>query len=223
MRTLFKALSKTLPVLLVWLFAPSAILAQTQPAAGAASSQNDQTQQLLNRLQELEKQVAELKSQATAAPAPAVEPAPEPPAVNEVNPRLKLNVFGDVGFEANDKKGNVSNTFEIGSLDLFMTSRLSDRFSLLGELLFISSEDNTISPDVERLLLQYKQNDYFAIGVGRYHTSIGYYNTAFHQGAGLRPPSAARSCMRLTTKAASCRYKRSERPPTVESLPASWD
>jgi len=87
-----------------------------------------------------------------------------------------------VGFEATDRKG-VSNTFEIGSLDLFMTSRLSDRVSALGEVLFISSSDNSISLDIERLLLQYKQNDYFQVGMGRFHTAIGYYNTAFHQGA----------------------------------------
>src|SRR4029077_18264593 len=32
-------------------------------------------------------------------------------------------------------------------------------------------------------LLQYRQSDYFGFAVGRYHSSIGYYNTAFHQGA----------------------------------------
>jgi hypothetical protein len=36
---------------------------------------------------------------------------------------------------------------------------------------------------VERLLLQYKQNDHLHLSIGRYHSSIGYYNTAFHQGA----------------------------------------
>jgi hypothetical protein len=182
MRTLSTALFKTflLPVCLslAWVVPTAA-----QQAPASVGSQDELNQQLLKRVQELEKEVQGLKAQPVAQPAPAPELAPEPPAVNEVAPRLKFNVFGDVGFEANDKKGNVSNTFEIGSLDLFMTSRLSERVSVLGELLFISSSDNSISPDVERLLLQYKQNDYFAVGVGRYHTSIGYYNTAFHQGA----------------------------------------
>jgi hypothetical protein len=182
MRTLSTALFRTflLPVCLslVWVVPTAA-----QQAPASVGSQDELNQQLLKRVQELEKEVQGLKAQPVAQPAPAPELAPEPPAVNEVAPRLKFNVFGDVGFEANDKKGNVSNTFEIGSLDLFMTSRLSERVSVLGELLFISSSDNSISPDVERLLLQYKQNDYFALAVGRYHTSIGFYNTAFHQGA----------------------------------------
>jgi len=34
--------------------------------------------------------------------------------------------------------------------------------------------------DVERMVLQYSLNDYFNLAVGRYHTAIGYYNTAYH-------------------------------------------
>src|SRR5947208_4094534 len=113
---------------------------------------------------------------------PAPAPAVEEPRVNSVNDRLKLNVFGDVGFETADLKPS-ANTFEIGSLDLFMTAHLSDKVSALAEILFLSSTDNTITPDIERLLLQYRHNDYFTAAIGRYHTSIGYYNTAFHQGS----------------------------------------
>jgi hypothetical protein len=36
--------------------------------------------------------------------------------------------------------------------------------------------------DIERLQITYKANPYFEISAGRYHTSIGYYNTAFHHG-----------------------------------------
>lgn len=153
--------------------------AQQTPAP--AASQDQMNQQLLTRIQDLEKQVQVLKSDLPAA-APAPEPAAEQPSAGEEE-RLKLRVFGDLGFAATDGKGDISNTFRIGSVDLFMTSRLSDKVSLLGELLFISSSDNSISLDVERLLFQYRPSDYFAFGMGRYHTSIGYYNTAFHQGA----------------------------------------
>ena len=171
-------------IALAWL--GFAIPARAQQASDSPPSQDKINQQLLDRIQQLEKQVQELKGQpvaAPAAPAPPPEPAVEPPAVHEVAPRLQFNVFGDVGFEATDRKAVTSNTFEIGSLDLFMTARLSPKLSLLGEVLFIPGPDNSISPDVERLLLQYRQSDYFGFGIGRYHTSIGYYNTAFHQGA----------------------------------------
>jgi hypothetical protein len=152
---------------------------RAQQASAPAASQDQMNQQLLTRIQDLEKQVQALKSD---PPAPAPEPAPEQPSAG-ADERLKLRVFGDLGFAANDGKGRVSNTFRIGSVDLFMTSRLSDKASLLGELLFISSSDNSIGIDVERLLFQYRQSDYFGFGLGRYHSSIGYYNTAFHQGA----------------------------------------
>jgi hypothetical protein len=69
-----------------------------------------------------------------------------------------------------------------GSLDLFMRARLSDKVSALGEVLFIAENDNSISPDVERLLLTYRQSDYFSVSAGRYHSWIGYYNTAFNYG-----------------------------------------
>lgn len=175
MHTIRKALFNVFPVLVMWLFAAPPSFAQAQPAA--ADSQADANQQLLIRVQELEKEVQALKAQAPATP--AAEPAPEPPAVNEVAPRLKFNVFGDVGAQG---YSHIPDTFMFGSLDLFMTARLSDKVSALGEVLFIAENDNSISPDVERLLLTYRQSDFFKVSVGRYHTWIGYYNTAYNYG-----------------------------------------
>jgi hypothetical protein len=63
-----------------------------------------------------------------------------------------------------------------------MTSRISTNVSLLGEILFISTSSNNIQADIERLVMQYRASQYFSFGVGRFHSSIGYYNTAFHQG-----------------------------------------
>jgi hypothetical protein len=39
-----------------------------------------------------------------------------------------------------------------------------------------------VAIDIERLLLKYRQDDYFTASIGRIHTAIGYYNTAFHRG-----------------------------------------
>jgi hypothetical protein len=124
----------------------------------------------------------------TNTPSKAISPAlTAPPPAQELEennsaPSVKLRMFGDVGYEASDQKGE-TNSFFIGTVDLFMTGVLSDHVSVLGEVLFTPSKDNAIGVDVERLLLQYKHNDYFNFAVGRYHSSIGYYNTAFHQGA----------------------------------------
>jgi hypothetical protein len=157
------------------------LVAHAQQAADAVPNQTDSNQMLLQRINELEGKVKQLQEKQVSEVA-APEPAVEQPRVNAVNDRLKLNVFGDVGYETRDLKPS-TNTFEIGSLDLFMTAHLSEKVSALAEVLFIAADDNSILPDVERLLLQYRRNDYFTAAIGRYHTSIGYYNTAFHQGA----------------------------------------
>jgi hypothetical protein len=146
-------------------------------------SQDEINKQLLERIQELEKEIQQIKAQppVTLPPPPAPEPAAavEAPTVNEVAPRLKLNVFGDVGAQVFN---HVPSTFEFGSLDLFMTARLSDKVSTLGEVLFLAESDNSIGVDVERLFLKYRQSDYFVATFGRYHTWVGYYNTAFNKG-----------------------------------------
>src|SRR5271154_2974527 len=162
---------------------------QAQQSPDPPTNQDDVNKQLLRRLQELENEVKQLKAQvataAAAPPAPVPAPAPEPPPavempqVNEVAPRLKFNVFGDVGYQAFD---HIPSSFEFGSLDLFMTARLSDKVSTLGEVLFISLGDNSIGGDVERLFLRYRPSDSFTASFGRYHTWVGYYNTAFNKG-----------------------------------------
>jgi hypothetical protein len=118
---------------------------------------------------------------ATPAPpsAPAASPAVEAATPHEVAPRLNLSVFGDVGAQGYN---HAPDTFLFGSLDLFMTARLSDKVSALGEVLFIARNSNSIEPDVERLLLQYRQSDYLKAGIGRYHAWVGYYNSAFNYG-----------------------------------------
>src|SRR5882672_2149016 len=126
-----------------------ALAAHAQQGTNAAPSKDEIIQQLLQRVNELEtkmKQVEE-KQAVPPAPAPAPEPVVEAPAVHAVADRLRFNVFGDVGYRVSDQKG-LPNTFELGSLDLFMTARLSDKVSALGEILFLPGTDNGIAPDI---------------------------------------------------------------------------
>ena len=169
---------------LAWSFLlPIALWANGQQVNTSGTDQSLSNEELLKRIEQLEAQVRQLRQNQTTEPepAPAPAPAPETSRVNSAG-EVKLNLFGDVGFKTTDFKPS-RNSFEFGSLDLFMTAHLSEKTSALAELLFIPRSDNTIDFDVERLLLQHRWNDYFSAGIGRYHTSIGYYNTAFHQGA----------------------------------------
>jgi hypothetical protein len=97
-------------------------------------------------------------------------------------PTLQIQGFADVNFRASNEKGK-TNAFALGQLDLFLTSRLSDKFSVLGELIVEAAADNTFSFEIHRLLLRYTPNDYFNFSAGRYHTAIGFYNTAYHHGS----------------------------------------
>ena len=108
-------------------------------------------------------------------------------------PNLKIRGFLDfnmgLGSDANPliypltvPPGPVHNTFQFGEFDLFMTSRLSDTVSFLSEVVFGADASNFWGIDIERAQLTYKPSDYFQISGGRFHTAIGYYNTAYHHG-----------------------------------------
>ena len=73
-------------------------------------------------------------------------------------------------------------TFQAGEFDLFLTSRLSDRLNFMSEIVLGPDNTNYFGVDIERYVLSYKQNRYFNVSAGRFHTSIGYYNTAYHHG-----------------------------------------
>jgi hypothetical protein len=73
-------------------------------------------------------------------------------------------------------------SFQAGEFDLFMTSKLSDHLSFLAEIVLGPDSTNVFGPDIERYSLTYRANRYFSASAGRFHTSIGYYNTAYHHG-----------------------------------------
>jgi hypothetical protein len=72
--------------------------------------------------------------------------------------------------------------FQAGEFDLFMSSKLSDHLSFLAEVVLGPDTTNEFGVDIERYQLTYRVNRYFSASAGRFHTSIGYYNTAYHHG-----------------------------------------
>lgn len=137
-----------------------------------------------------------------ATPSSPPAAAPDPPAQLSSDPHdhminlpgggpaLKIRGFFDfnfgIGRDANPLRfplnAPVHNTFQSGQFDLFLTSKLSNTISFLSEVVIDSDPTNQWGLDIERLELIYRPTKYFEIGAGRYHTSIGYYNTAFHHG-----------------------------------------
>ena len=201
---------RRLPVLAMMFFAISPAWAQSPPP-----DQAEQIRILLERVQQLEKRVGELETKPTAtasaavtaanvpaaakpetaAAAPPPGPGPghqheiaEPQAATERlevhYPSLQIRGFGDVDFAATDQKGTTSG-FDLGQLDLHLASALSRKVTYFGELTFNAHPAN-FTVEVERSIIRYDYNDFFKLSFGRYHTPIGYWNTAFHHGAWLQ-------------------------------------
>jgi hypothetical protein len=98
---------------------------------------------------------------------------------------MQIRGFADTDLTGSTLKGTHT-SFSLGQVNLFITSDLSDKLKFLSEVVFEAGSDNVFGVDVERLLLTYQLNKYFNLSVGRYHTSIGYYNTAYHHSTWLQ-------------------------------------
>ena len=134
----------------------------------------------------------QVKAPSTQTQTPSVEPEQEnlePERMDMSKTLLRIRGFGDIDFHGTDQHGS-TNTFSLGQLNLFVTSDISEKFKFLSEIVFEAGPDNfynvpggrrnEFAVDVERYLLQYSYNDYFNLAFGRYHTAIGFYNTAYH-------------------------------------------
>jgi len=154
------------------------------------------------RMKELEARLAQASASGTP---PQATPEPilvEPPAPEEHEhtmrmpgggPELKIRGFADLNLGFGSDANNlifplvppgepIHNTFQLGEFDLFLSSKLSPKISFVSEVVIGADHTNYWGLDIERLQVTYKASPYFAISGGRIHTSIGYYNTAYHHG-----------------------------------------
>jgi hypothetical protein len=198
------------------LFFIAAMLFATNFARGQDAAATDQTEQikaLLARVELLEKQVAELKATRVASVGQAAPPAEatvnrpsaaQPPSVQTAQmpehggqlpqetmqqlethyPSLQIRGFADADFSATDEKGTNSG-FSLGQFDLHIASALSPKISYFAEIT-VNAHPQDYTIEMERSFIRYDYNDLFKISFGRFHTPIGYWNTAFHHGAWLQ-------------------------------------
>ena len=126
------------------------------------------------------------ESTSTAANADAsTQIGASPPGDNAS--RFNFHGYADAGFQRN-VDGNTKK-FELGEIDLFGTERLSPHWTALMELVFETDNQTLVAQvpvNVERLLLQYRGNDFFNADIGSYRTAIGYYSTAYLRGSWLQ-------------------------------------
>ncbi len=197
--------SKSMIALCLVLFVAQLVAAQQNlPASG--DSQQEINKALLQKIDLLESRVKELEAKQRMIAEPGPPPTPEiqvervtknvPSGASTVSgnihesmgpeePRLRIRGFTDVAWHASDRKGE-TNSFALGQFNLFIKSSISRRLDMLAELVIEADENNAVGVDLERMLFRYSANDYFRLSMGRYHTAIGYYSTAYHHSAWLQ-------------------------------------
>jgi hypothetical protein len=118
--------------------------------------------------------------QLVALSASAQDHAMEPKSAS----RLTIHFFADVVGEKAWKSIAAPSTFNLGVLDLFVHAQPAPEFYMLAEVGFEPTvQDYGI--DVERMEAGWSPRSWFQATIGRYHTPLGYWNTAFHHGKWL--------------------------------------
>src|SRR5687767_14658221 len=77
-----------------------------------------------------------------------------PPTEVPITSRIVWQGFGDVGWQRSDDPDR-ANTFTLGQLTLYPTATLSDRLSVLAEIVFKAGRYNQLTVELERVLVRY--------------------------------------------------------------------
>lgn len=99
------------------------------------------------------------------------------------SPEFNFMGFGDVSYVSQDNSSE--DGFFIGQAVAHLSASLGNSFSVFGEF-SATAKDSEYSVEVERMIVKYDFSDLFKLSAGRYHTPIGYWNSAFHHGAWLQ-------------------------------------
>jgi hypothetical protein len=110
----------------------------------------------------------------------STQPAPQAmPAM----PVVRAMLFGDATYLATDRK--IPAGFQLGQMVGHVIVSFDDRLNYFGEF-SATAQPTGYAFEVERSILRYDFSDAVKLSVGRYHTPVGYWNTAFHHGTWLQ-------------------------------------
>jgi hypothetical protein len=104
----------------------------------------------------------------------------------------KVTYFGHTGYTSKyDDNPSTKNqsAFNTGGFNMFVTSELSKKISVLGEFFMGFKGDGATLVDfnIERLYLKYAANDKLNIRVGRMYTPLGFWSNRYTQGLIFQP------------------------------------
>ena len=121
-----------------------------------------------------------LAARAQDAPGEISEGIPADPTLMLGKTPFTIQGFGDFDYIARAAEGEHSG-FRNGAFEFVVSSRLSDHWTALGELVF-EPDGNTLSTDLERFQLTYEMSDAFRISAGRVHNPILRWSVTNHHG-----------------------------------------
>jgi hypothetical protein len=98
---------------------------------------------------------------------------------------LQTSVYGSVNYQVSGgSHQKTTNSFAVPTVDFFFRGE-AEKFTLISELVFDIPEGNTFEVDIDRLVVSYDFSQAFRLSAGRFHTSMGYFNTAYPHGAAI--------------------------------------
>ena len=99
-------------------------------------------------------------------------------------PVTQFNGFGHVEYGIQKANDNTTSSFAIGEHDFFITSKLNQKISFLGEYVvrFNGSSATSFLPSIERTLLKFNYYKNHNIIAGKIHSPLNYWNDVYHHG-----------------------------------------
>jgi hypothetical protein len=193
---------------------------------GSGDSDQETIRQLVEQIKLLQQQDRDLQERVKALEAkqaqssPEAAPAAAQPAEDTTPPvalprdwhdahGIQLRGFGEVDYQVLNQRqpelgtggfvpGSAGN-FYISDFGLFLTSRLTNKASVLSEIVFEEGDAQSYKVDIRRMLLKYDYSDHLKMSFGRYQTNVGYYNWAFRSAAWLQTTADRPLMMQFTS------------------------
>ena len=113
------------------------------------------------------------------------------------DPSVRVMGFGDLNYLATELDRQEG--FRMGQMVGHVIADIDERLTFFGEV-SVTGKDAGYSIEMERALVRYDFVDAFKIAAGRFHTPVGYWNTAFHHGSWLQTSVARPEMIKFGTR-----------------------
>jgi len=101
------------------------------------------------------------------------------------NTQVRLFSHAEYSAIAKDTSNKFNHHIEIGDIELLITSQITDRLSVLAEI--IHTPDAGV--ELDRMMIKYEINDYFHLSAGKLYSPLGFWNTTFYHHARVLSPT----------------------------------